>query len=110
MTSGRRARTLRRIQLEQRVPPPVPKSPEPTPPAKPKSVQCWRCRKGCRKDKHPYGWVCGHCADDLDRYYVLIMGLRGGTVAKLFAEDVAAGRIPMQETIRRSQLAPPLQR
>jgi len=90
------------------VPPPEPKAPEPARPARPKSGQCWRCGNRCRKDKHPYGWVCRFCADELDRYYLLMMGLRGGTSEKLFAEDMAAGQVPMRETILRSRQVPPL--
>jgi hypothetical protein len=53
--------------------------------------------------------VCRFCADELDRYYLLLMGLRGGTIAKLFAEDVDAGQVPMRETLLRLRQAPPLQ-
>lgn len=82
MTSGRRSRARRRAIAVI-----VPQPPR-------RSRPCWRCGGGCRKDKHPYGWVCGVCADELDRYYVLLLGLRGGTVAARFAEDLAAGRVP----------------
>ncbi len=54
-------------------------------------------------DKHPYGWVCRFCADELDRYYLLLMGLRGGTIAKLFAEDARSDAVPMRENEARAR-------
>jgi hypothetical protein len=87
MTSGRRSRSLRRADARPVAPPASSSRP-------PRSGPCWRCGGGCRKNKHPYGWVCGVCADGLDRYYVLLLGLRGGTVEERFAEDLAAGRVP----------------
>jgi hypothetical protein len=88
---------------------PAPLDPRPTLPARPKSGQCWRCGNGCRKEKHPYGWVCHFCADVLDCYYLVMIGLRGGTVESAFREDVAAGVVP-KETILRARQAPPVQR
>jgi hypothetical protein len=89
MTSGRRSRALRRAK-----PGPV-AAPRTLSVSRPShSGPCWRCGGGCRKHKHPYGWVCAVCADELDRYYILLLGLRGGTVAERFAEDLAAGRVP----------------
>jgi hypothetical protein len=83
MTSRRRSRVLRRAKAGPVAAPPPPRS-----------GPCWRCGGGCRKNKHPYGRVCGVCADELDRYYVLLLGLRGGTVEERFKEDLAAGRVP----------------
>ncbi len=108
MVSRRRSRALRNIQFERVAPPPPPVEPQPAPPVRPKSGQCWRCGNGCRKEKHPYGWVCHFCADELDRYYLLMIGLRGGTVESAFAQDVAADAVP-KATILRSRNAPPVQ-
>jgi hypothetical protein len=104
MTSGRRARSLRRSR------PAGPVAPSPAPTASPKRRDCWRCGHGCRSDKHPYGWVCRNCADELDRYYVLLMGLRGGSVETLFTRDLANGQVPMHQTILRPGNAPPIKR
>jgi hypothetical protein len=89
MTSGRRSRALRRAKAGPVAAPTTPSVSRPS-----HSGPCWRCGGGCRKHKHPYGWVCGVCADELDRYYVILLGLRGGTVGERFAEDLAAGRVP----------------
>jgi hypothetical protein len=91
MTSGRRSRALRRTSPGPVATPPTLSVARPS-----HSGPCWRCGGGCRKHKHkhPYGWVCGVCADELDRYYILLLGLRGGTVAERFGEDLAAGRVP----------------
>lgn len=37
--------------------------------------------------------VCAFCADELDRYYMILMGLRGGTLVNQFRKDVAAGTV-----------------
>src|SRR5215510_7334059 len=55
---------------------------------------CTRCGGGCRTVKYPYGWVCGRCAKELDTYYLVLMGLRGGDAASLYAEDVRLGAVP----------------
>jgi len=51
----------------------------------------WRV---CRTVKYPYGWMCGRCVKDLDTYYLVLMGLRGGDVPSLHAEDVRRGTVP----------------
>jgi hypothetical protein len=38
--------------------------------------------------------VCRVCADELDRHYLILGGLYGGTVAKLFHQDRKANRVP----------------
>lgn len=90
MTSGRRSRALRRAKAGPVAAPPTPRVSRPAS----RLAPCWRCGGGCRKDRHPYGWVCGVCADELDRYYILLLGLRGGTVEQRFAEDLVAGCVP----------------
>jgi len=55
---------------------------------------CTRCGGGCRTVKYPYGWMCGRCVKELDTYYLVLMGLRGGDAASLYAEDVRLGTVP----------------
>ena len=56
---------------------------------------CWRCGRGCRTAKHPYGWACGQCARELDTYYTILSGMRGGDPHSLYAEDLRRGTVPV---------------
>lgn len=94
MVSGRKARALSWVQPIKMMPALEPVTPTVSRSARPESGACWRRGGGCRKDKDLYGWVCAVCADELDLYYRFWLGLRGGTVAQLFAEDVAADQVP----------------
>jgi hypothetical protein len=71
-------------------------TPAPAAVATPKRRQepCERCGAGCRSAKYPYGWVCKVCADELDRYYVIMSGMVGGTHEGAYLADKRKGTVP----------------
>jgi hypothetical protein len=41
-----------------------------------------------------YGWVCAKCADELERYVRVQLGLTGGTVASVYHQAKRLGQLP----------------
>ncbi|WP_371597190.1 hypothetical protein [Streptomyces sp. NBC_00564] len=59
-----------------------------------KTSGCERCGAGCRTEKPVYGWVCARCARELDVYYLMLVGMKGGDPIQLYLADRAAGAVP----------------
>src|SRR5436309_2636054 len=55
---------------------------------------CERCGGQCRTEKDLYGWICGKCEDELDRYYMVLEGMVGGDGIELYLKDLRAGTVP----------------
>ncbi len=96
MVSGRKAKRERRAKrlaapAAKPVAPTVqPVASRPRPAARP----CERCGAGCRTEKPLYGWVCARCADQLDRYYQIKLGMVGGNIVQAYVADKRAGKVP----------------
>ncbi len=64
---------------------------------------CERCGQPCRTEKLVYGWVCAECAHELDAYYVIALGLTGGSITpERYAYDRSAGILPTPGARRRT--------
>jgi hypothetical protein len=56
---------------------------------------CERCGQPCRSDKPLYGWVCANCVYELDRHYVIVLGMTGGSLTlDRYISDRDAGNLP----------------
>jgi len=93
--SSRRKRRRLRERAADRVAAALTERPTKRPATRKRTARpCTRCGGGCRTVKYPYGWMCGRCVKELDTYYLVLMGLRGGDVASLYAEDLRRGTVP----------------